>query len=85
MTELLVGLVSISDRASAGVYKDGHPGAQGLAQQRHRLPRLRQTRLIADEQPVIEGTLRSCRPPGLILTTGGTARRARRRRGQPSR
>jgi molybdopterin adenylyltransferase len=73
---LRIGLVSVSDRASAGVYPD-----QGI-------PSLRQwldsaitssweaiVRLIPDEQPEIEKTLielidqEGC---GLVLTTGGT-------------
>jgi molybdopterin adenylyltransferase len=73
---LLIGLVSISDRASAGVYED--QGIPSLTEwftaaltSRWRL----ETRLIPDEQPVIERTLIElvdavgCQ---LVLTTGGT-------------
>ena len=39
--ELLVGLVSISDRASQGVYKDeGMPGARGMVRKSGRVARL---------------------------------------------
>ena len=75
--ELLVGLVSISDRASAGVYKDeGIPALKAWLGSAIAAPAWRdETRLIADEQPVIESTLvdlvdvRGC---SLVLTTGGT-------------
>ena len=75
--ELLIGLVSISDRASAGVYKDeGIPALKEWLGTVIASPAWRaETRLIADEQPVIESTLkelvdeRRCR---LVLTTGGT-------------
>src|SRR5258705_5914871 len=74
---LIVGLVSISDRASAGVYKDeGIPALKEWLGGVIRSPAWRdETRLIADEQPVIERTLtelvdeRGCH---LVLTTGGT-------------
>jgi molybdopterin adenylyltransferase len=75
--EILVGLVSISDRASAGVYKDeGIPALESWLQQAISDPPLRTvTRLIPDERPVIEATLKElvdkegCH---LVLTTGGT-------------
>jgi molybdopterin adenylyltransferase len=75
--ELIVGLVSISDRASAGVYKDeGIPSLKEWLAAAIAAPAWRdETRLIADEQPVIEATLKelvdekSC---SLVLTTGGT-------------
>ena len=76
-TELLIGLVSISDRASAGVYKDeGIPALKEWLASAIASPAWREeTRLIADEQSVIESTLvdlvdrKGCH---LILTTGGT-------------
>ena len=76
-TELLIGLVSISDRASAGVYKDeGVPSLKEWLKSAIASPAWRdETRLIADEQPLIESTLvelvdaRGCH---LVLTTGGT-------------
>ena len=55
---LLVGLVSISDRASAGVYIDqGLPGLTAWFDAALATPYRFETRLIADEQPVIERTL----------------------------
>ena len=75
--DLLIGLVSISDRASAGVYKDeGIPSLKDWLASAIASPAWRdETRLIADEQPVIEATLselvddKGC---SLVLTTGGT-------------
>ena len=75
--ELLIGLVSISDRASAGVYKDeGIPSLKEWLTSAITSPTWRDvTRLIADEQPVIERTLKELvdeRGCHLVLTTGGT-------------
>jgi molybdopterin adenylyltransferase len=75
--ELLIGLVSISDRASKGVYKDeGIPALEEWFTRALAAPRWSTiTRLIPDEQSVIEETLKSlvddegCH---LVLTTGGT-------------
>ena len=75
--ELLIGLVSISDRASQGVYKDeGIPSLEEWFGRAIKAPRWRTvTRLIPDERPVIEETLKAlvdeegCH---LVLTTGGT-------------
>jgi molybdopterin adenylyltransferase len=75
--ELLIGLVSISDRASKGVYKDeGIPALESWFAAALKAPKWRTvTRLLPDEQPVIEATLKSlvddegCH---LVLTTGGT-------------
>src|SRR5712672_2152018 len=77
MQELLIGLVSISDRASAGVYKDeGIPALKEWLGTVIASPAWRaETRLIADEQPVIESTLKELvdeRRCHLVLTTGGT-------------
>ena len=77
MSELVVGLVSISDRASAGVYKDeGIPALKEWLAGAIRSPAWRdETRLIADEQAVIEATLKELADEKrchLILTTGGT-------------
>lgn len=74
---LIVGLVSVSDRASKGEYKDeGIPALKTWLGQAIAAPAWRdETRLIADEQPVIEATLKElvdrcgCH---LVLTTGGT-------------
>ncbi|HEV2431111.1 MAG TPA: molybdopterin adenylyltransferase [Burkholderiales bacterium] len=75
--ELLIGLVSISDRASAGVYKDeGIPSLKEWLASAIASPAWRdETRLIADEQPVIEATLKELvdsKGCSLVLTTGGT-------------
>jgi molybdopterin adenylyltransferase len=77
MSELVVGLVSVSDRASGGVYKDeGIPALKEWLSKVIVAPRWRdETRLIPDEQPVIEKTLRELvdeRRCHLVLTTGGT-------------
>ena len=55
---LLIGLVSISDRASAGVYEDkGLPGLNEWFAAALASPYRMIQRLIPDEQPVIERTL----------------------------
>jgi len=74
---MIIGLVSISDRASAGVYKDeGIPALKEWLGSAIRSPAWRdETRLIADEQPVIEATLKELvdqKGCHLVLTTGGT-------------
>jgi len=75
--ELLIGLVSISDRASAGVYKDeGIPALEDWFGRAIAGPAWRvHTRLIPDEQAVIEKTLAELVDEAgchLVLTTGGT-------------
>jgi molybdopterin adenylyltransferase len=74
--DLKIGLVSISDRASSGVYEDkGLPSLQDWLNRAVATPITFETRLIADEQDEIESTLidlvdyQGCQ---LILTTGGT-------------
>ncbi|MCQ9379576.1 molybdopterin adenylyltransferase [Methyloversatilis sp. XJ19-49] len=73
---LTVGLVSVSDRASSGVYQDqGIPALQDWLSAALKTPVTFETRLIPDEQPVIEATLiELCDSAGcdLVLTTGGT-------------
>ena len=71
-----VGLVSVSDRASSGVYQDqGIPSLQGWLQRAVRNPIEWETRLVADEELAISAALielvdeRHC---DLVLTTGGT-------------
>jgi molybdopterin adenylyltransferase len=73
---LKIGLVSISDRASAGAYRDaGIPSLEEWFGQALASPWGVVTRLIPDEQPLIEQTLielvdvERCH---LVLTTGGT-------------
>jgi len=75
--ELIVGLVSISDRASAGVYRDeGIPALKEWLAAAIAAPAWRdETRLIADERPLIEATLKAladAKGCSLVLTTGGT-------------
>jgi molybdopterin adenylyltransferase len=74
--ELLIGLVSISDRASSGVYEDkGIPALREWFAAALKSPWRMESRLIPDEQPVIEATLiELCDQVGchLVLTTGGT-------------
>jgi molybdopterin adenylyltransferase len=74
--ELLIGLVSISDRASSGAYEDqGIPALKEWFGAALASPWRMETRLIPDEQAVIERTLiELCDKAGcqLVLTTGGT-------------
>ncbi|MDO5531749.1 molybdopterin adenylyltransferase [Sutterella sp.] len=74
--ELILGLVSVSDRASRGVYEDkGIPALEAWCQRAIKTPVRIHKRLIPDERFDIERTLRElvdiigC---DLILTTGGT-------------
>lgn len=74
--EILIGLVSISDRASQGVYEDkGIPALQEWFGAALASPWRVETRLIADDPATIEQTLIElvdrvgCH---LVLTTGGT-------------
>lgn len=74
--ELILGLVSISDRASKGIYDDrGIPELEAWCRKAITNPLTVHKRLIADERFDIEKTLRElvdiigC---DLILTTGGT-------------
>jgi molybdopterin adenylyltransferase len=75
-TELIIGLVSVSDRASAGVYEDqGIPGLKAWFESALKSPWTLQSRLIPDEQPEIERTLIELADVvgcHLVLTTGGT-------------
>ncbi|KKI41633.1 MAG: molybdopterin adenylyltransferase [Hafnia sp.] len=76
MNALRIGLVSISDRASSGVYQDkGIPALQEWLELALTTEFTLETRLIPDEQVMIEQTLcelvdeMGCH---LVLTTGGT-------------
>jgi molybdopterin adenylyltransferase len=73
---LMIGLVSVSDRASGGVYEDkGLPALQEWLASALATPFRVETRLIPDERAQIEATLVElvdtvrCH---LVLTTGGT-------------
>ena len=71
-----IGLVSVSDRASQGVYQDeGIPALLSWLQTALKTAFTTEQRIIPDEQPIIEKTL--CQlvddlQCNLILTTGGT-------------
>jgi molybdopterin adenylyltransferase len=71
-----VGLVSVSDRASAGVYEDkGIPALRDWLARAILNPIDWETRLIADEEALISTTLRQLVDDvrcDLVLTTGGT-------------
>jgi molybdopterin adenylyltransferase len=70
-----IGIVSISDRASSGVYVDqGLPALQDWLARALRNPVTFESRLIPDEQEVISQALIELVDAGcsLVLTTGGT-------------
>ena len=73
---LRVGLVSVSDRASSGVYEDkGIPALKEWLQRAVQNPIEWETRLIPDEQDGISAALRDLVDVAhcdLVLTTGGT-------------
>lgn len=74
--EIKIGLISISDRASKGVYTDqGIPALRLWLESALSTPYVFHERLIADEREVITETIvELCDELGcdLILTTGGT-------------
>ena len=71
-----IGLVSVSDRASAGVYEDkGIPALKDWLTKALKNPIIWETRLIPDEQDGISAALRELVDDAacdLVLTTGGT-------------
>jgi len=70
-----IGIVSVSDRASSGVYEDkGLPALQDWLQKALKNPITFEPRLIPDEQAKISETLIELVDAGcaLVLTTGGT-------------
>lgn len=71
-----IGLVSVSDRASSGVYEDkGIPALQQWLERAMLNPVDWHPRLIPDEQAQIEATLKALVDDvrcDLVLTTGGT-------------
>jgi len=76
MNTLRIGLISVSDRAANGIYQDqGIPALESWLASALTTPFVIETRLVPDEQPLIEETLcelvdeRFCH---LVLTTGGT-------------
>jgi len=76
MTAIRIGILTVSDRASKGVYQDlGGPAIRDCMTEILSCPWDAVPRLIADEQPQIEATLielcdkeQCC----LVVTTGGT-------------
>jgi molybdopterin adenylyltransferase len=77
MTDIPIGVLTISDRASRGVYEDkGGPGIETALKELLATPWRPERRIVPDERPAIEAALialadeaPSC---SLILTTGGT-------------
>ena len=70
-----IGIVSVSDRASSGVYEDkGLPALKDWLTRALKNPITFESRLIPDEQAVISATLIELVDAGcsLVLTTGGT-------------
>ena len=71
-----IGVVSVSDRASTGVYEDkGIPALKDWLGRALRNPVAWETRLIPDEQDAISAALRELVDAvhcDLVLTTGGT-------------
>jgi len=71
-----IGIVTISDRASTGVYEDlGGPAIRDTLKAYLTTEWEERYHVIPDEQPVIEATLKAlCDDEGccLVLTTGGT-------------
>lgn len=71
-----IGVVTVSDRASQGVYEDrGGPAIQEYLAETLTSPFAVVSRVIADEQTLIETTLKDlCDTEGcsLVITTGGT-------------
>ena len=75
LDEIRIGLVSVSDRASAGIYEDkGIPALKEWVQRAVKNPVVFEARLIADDQASIQDTLIALVDArcALVLTTGGT-------------
>lgn len=71
-----IGLLTVSDRASKGIYQDeGIPALKVWAEQVVLNPITFVTNVVPDEQPLIEATLKELVDKehcALVLTTGGT-------------
>ncbi len=71
-----IGIVTVSDRASRGEYEDrGGPAIREYLEEILTSPFEAIARVIPDERPLVEETLRSlCHDEGccLVITTGGT-------------
>src|SRR5437763_994024 len=76
MLKIRIGIVTVSDRASQGVYQDrGGPAISDFLTEILTCQWEAVVRLIPDELPIIEATLRElCDQEGccLVVTTGGT-------------
>lgn len=76
MSHITIGLVSVSDRASDGTYKDaGIPALRNWLGNALKTPWQAVERLVPDELPAIRGTLYDLATSegcSLVLTTGGT-------------
>lgn len=79
--QLIIGLVSTSDRASQGIYTDqGLPALISWLERALACPYHIETRLIPDDQTLIETTLKELvdtQGCHLVVTTGGTGPVAR--------
>jgi molybdopterin adenylyltransferase len=69
-----IGIVTISDRASQGIYEDkSGPAISATLTEFISSPWTPVVRVIPDERPLIEATLMElCKICGLVVTTGGT-------------
>ncbi|MFT4079627.1 molybdopterin adenylyltransferase [Rhodomicrobium sp.] len=71
-----IGIVTVSDRASQGVYRDeGGPAIEAWLSRALVSPWRPERHLVADEQPHIEAVLRALADDdgcALVVTTGGT-------------
>ena len=74
--EAVIGIVTVSDRASRGEYTDrGGPAVRDWLQRHLTTPWRAETRVVPDEQPLVEEALRELADRAgccLIVTTGGT-------------
>ena len=74
--EAVIGIVTVSDRASRGHYEDrGGPAIRAYFDEVLTSPWRTEARLVADERPRIEAALRELADAAgccLIVTTGGT-------------
>jgi molybdopterin adenylyltransferase len=76
LSDIPIGVLTVSDRASQGVYEDkGGPGIEAALQDLLASPWRPVRRLVPDERPAIEAALIALADHercSLILTTGGT-------------
>jgi molybdopterin adenylyltransferase len=81
LADIPIGVVTISDRASQGVYEDkGGPGIEAALAELLMSPWRPERRLVPDERAAIEAALIALADGArcsLILTTGGTGPAAR--------